>query len=134
MIQTGKIEAVQLSTGELLVAAEHNGHKPKTKKEIIAEKFSDLQGVPISPYSAQKKYGGIHRNNFIKWARSGYIEILKEDDRLIELNEADVAYCAQIYSQKKEEYGGKIAGVRVFDEMGNPYQVKYPDLAAKRRG
>jgi len=133
LIEAGKIEAVQLPSGEVLVSAETNGHEPKTKQGIIAEKFANLRGRSISPYEAQKRYGDIHRSNFIRWARAGYIGIQKEEDRLIELNEADVAYCAYIYKQKKEEYGGRIAGVKLFDESGNPYQVKYPDLSAKRR-
>jgi hypothetical protein len=49
------------------------------------------------------------------------------------MDEAGVAYCAYVYHQKKEEYGGKVAGVKLFDKNGNPYQVKYPDLSAKRR-
>jgi hypothetical protein len=40
MVQAGKIEAVQLPTGDLLVAAENNGHnEPKTKEEIIAKDY-----------------------------------------------------------------------------------------------
>lgn len=132
MIQTGKIEAVQLPSGELLVAAEENGRKPKTKKEIITEKFSHLCGQRINAYMAQQTHR-IRYQNFIKWARAGYIKILHEEERLIEMDAADVAYCASIYKQKKEDYGGKISGVKIFDEDGNPYQVKYPDLSAKRR-
>jgi predicted site-specific integrase-resolvase len=132
LIQTGKIEAVQLPTGELLVAAESNGQKPRTKEEIIAEKFAHLRGQRINAYMAQQTYG-IRYQNFIKWARAGYIGILHEEERLIEMDAADVAYCACIYNQKKEEYGGRIAGVKIFDEGGNPYQVKYPDLSARRR-
>jgi hypothetical protein len=133
LIEAGQIEAVQLPSGEVLVAAESNGHEPKTKEEIIAEKFAHLRGRSISPYAAQKRYGDIHRSNFIRWARAGYIEIHKDEDRLIELNEADVAYCSYVYEQKKVEYGGRIAGVKLFDDRGNPYQVRYPDLSAKRR-
>ena len=133
MIQTGKIEAVQLPSGELLVSAEDNGNTSKTKQEIIAELFSHLSGQTINAYAAQKEYS-IRYQNFIKWARSGYIEIVHEEEgRLIEMDSADVAYCAHVYNQKKAEYGGNVAGVRVFDEDGNPYQLKYPDLSAKRR-
>ncbi|MCL4298408.1 MAG: hypothetical protein KJ077_21915 [Anaerolineae bacterium] len=131
-IQAGKIEAVQLPTGELLVAAERNGHDLKTKEEIIAEEFAHLRGQTINGYTAQKRYG-IRYQNFIKWARTGYIKILHEENRLIEMDAADVAYCAKIFAEKYREYGGRISGVRIFDEDGNPYQVKYPDLSAKRR-
>lgn len=68
------------------MAAEPNGNgfDLKTKDEIIIEKFEHLRGQRISPYAAQKKYDGIHRSNFIRWARAGYIEILREEDRLME--------------------------------------------------
>jgi len=132
LIRAGKIQAVQLPSGELLVAADNNnGQEYKTKAEIIAHNFAHLRGQVIIPYAAEKKYG-IHRSNFIRWARAGYIKILREEDRLIELDAADVTYCAYIYQQKKTEYG-KVSGAKIFDEDGNPYQVKYPDLAAERR-
>jgi hypothetical protein len=59
--------------------------------------------------------------------------ILNEAERSLELDETDVAYCAYIYEQKKQEYGGNIAGVKIFDENGNPYQVKYPEVAEQMR-
>jgi hypothetical protein len=133
LIQAGKIEAVQLPSGELLVPSDGNGHELGTKEELISAKFAHLRGQRISPYAAQKEHEGIHRGNFIRWARAGYIEILHEEEKLIELDAADVAYCAYVYKQKKLEYGGKIAGVKIFDEDGNPYQVKYPDLSERRR-
>ena len=134
LIADGIVQTRTTSTGELLVVADQNGNSqdPQTKEEIIADKFAHLRGQPISAYDAQKQYS-IHRNNFMNWARSGYIEILNEKSRPIQLDKADVAYCAYIYKKKKNDYGGNLAGATIFDEDGNPYQVKYPDLAAKRR-
>lgn len=134
LIEAGMIETRETPTGELLVVADKNGSNqdPHTKEEIIAAKFVHLREQPISAYGAQKKYG-IHHNSFIRWARAGYITILNEAERSLELDEADVAYCAHVYHLKKEEYGGNIAGVKIFDEDGNPYQVKYPELSVKRR-
>ncbi|MBN1993827.1 MAG: hypothetical protein JW953_14095 [Anaerolineae bacterium] len=114
------------------MAAENNGQDYQTKDEIIARHFAHLKGQIINPYTAEKKYG-IHRNNFIRWARAGYIKIIHEEERLLELNAADVAYCAYVYEKKKLENEGRIAGAKIFDEDGNPCQVKYPDLAAQRR-
>jgi hypothetical protein len=132
-IQAGKIAAVKLPSGELLVAADNtNGQDYQTKDEIIAAHFAHLRGQTINAYQAQQKYG-IRYQNFIKWARTGYINILREEDRLFEMDEADVAYCAYVYRKKEEEYKGRIAGVRIFNDDGNPYQLKYPDLAAQRR-
>ncbi|MEM7343234.1 MAG: hypothetical protein AAF485_03250 [Chloroflexota bacterium] len=136
LISAGMIE-VKEEQGEVLVVMDKNGNgdngkEPTTKDEIIAAKFAHLRGQKTSAYSAQKKYD-IHRNNFAKWARSGYITILDKESRPIQMDSADVAYCAYTYKQKKQEYGGNLAGATIFDEDGNPYQVKYPDLAAKRR-
>ncbi len=134
LIEAGMIQTHETSTGELLVVADKNGNDQdlQTKEKIIATKFTHLQGQPISAYGAQKEYG-VHHSNFINWARAGYIKIIREGKRALRMDSADVAYCAYIYKKKKEEYGGRIAGVRIFDDEGNPYQVKYPDLSAKRR-
>ncbi len=53
-IQAGKIEAVQLPSGDLLVAAENNGKDYQTKEEIIARKFAHLKGQT----RAHKRLGG----------------------------------------------------------------------------
>ena len=129
LIQTGKIEAVQLPTGEVLVAAESNGSPPKTKEQIIAEEFAHLRGQIITVTEAVQKYN-LHPRTISEWVRKGYVVPLKYEGRgsRMELDAAEVAYCAKIYS----EQGGK-RGVRLFDEYGNPYQLKRPQLAEYRR-
>lgn len=132
MIQTGKIEAVQLPSGELLVAAKDNGKNGqnwKAKEEIIAEEFAHLRVKPITVTEAAENYG-LHRDTVLEWTKKGYITSLKQGGRgsRMELDEADVAYCAKIYY----EQGGK-RGVRLFDEYGNPYQLKHPQLSKHRR-
>lgn len=137
LIQAGKIEAVQLPTGELLVPADSNGSTPKTKEQIIAEEFTHLRGQPISASEASRKYSqmfSVHipYQNFSRWAEAGYIEVKERGYRLL-LDEADAAYCAKIYSQKYREYGGHMSGVHIFDEAGNPYQLKYKEVAEQMR-
>ncbi len=101
MVQEGKIEAVQLPTGDLLVAAKKNGYNdPQTKEGIITKRFAHLRGQRISATAASREYG-IHHSNFIKWARAGYIKIFREEKRLLEMDVADVAYCSYIYQIKK---------------------------------
>ncbi len=130
LIEAGKIEAVQLPSGEILVTAEND--RANTKDEIISERFAHLKGKLIRLSDAARKYE-ISTTNLARWAKSGYIEVLKRESYNTELNEADVAYCAYIYKLKKEACGGRAAGVNIFDRKGNPYHVKYPDLSAKRR-
>ncbi len=138
-IQAGKIGAVQLPSGELLVAADNNngqknnGQDYQTKGEIIIAHFAHLRGQTINAYQAQQKYD-INHLNFIKWARAGYIEFQEDHEGprpQILMNEADVAYCAYVYRQKETEHEGRIG--RIFDKDGNPYQLRYPDVAAYRR-
>ncbi len=141
-IQAGKIEAVKLPTGELLVADKlDNGYQHKTKEQIIAEKYSHLRGRIISASGASRKYSEIHGTIitpqlFARWANVGYIEATGGGGRglRLKLDEADVAYCADIYAQKVTEYGtNRLFGVKIFDEDGNPHQLKYPDIAKDRR-
>ena len=61
LIEAGKIEAVQLPSGELLVVAENC--KYKTKEEIITEEFSELQGQVISASEASRKYSKVYGVN-----------------------------------------------------------------------
>lgn len=137
LILTGKIEAVRLPSGELLVAAEKNGHEIRTKNELITKKFSHLRGQKISASEASRKYSEQHGTpipyqNFSRWAKAGYIEIKNQGYRL-QLDEADVAYCAEIYAEKYREYNGQMRGVTIFDENGNPYQIKYQEVAEQKR-
>jgi len=141
-IQAGEIEAVKLPNGELLVADKLNsGYQNKTKEQIIAEKYSHLRGKVISAAAASRKYSEIHgvvilARLFSRWASAGYIKSIGGGGRglRLKLDEADVAYCADIYSQKVAEYGtNRLFGVTIFDENGNPYQLKYPDIAKDRR-
>ena len=123
LIQNGRIEAAKLPSGEIVVSETSY----QTKEQIIENKFKHLKGEKIGVYAASKKYSVAH-SNLVRWAQAGYIY---RDGKY--LDEADVAYCALVYKEKKEEYGKRIAGAKIFDEQGNPYQVKFPDLSLKRR-
>ncbi len=134
LIAAGMIEAVERN-GETVVAVDKNGNddnEPQTKDEIIVAKFAHLRGQVITVTEAAQKYN-LHRNTVLEWVKRKYIKVLKPGYRM-ELNSADVAYCAYVYQQKKAEYGSHIAGANIFDKDGNPYQVKYPDLSSRRRG
>lgn len=139
LIAAGMIETHETPTGDVLVVVEKNGNgqEPQTKEEIIAEKFADLRGQTISASEASRKYSKIHHVPishvlFSRWARAGYITVMNRGYRL-EMDEAEVAYCAEIFAQKYQEYGGSMSGVRIFDEDGNPYQLKYPEVAEQLR-
>ena len=139
LIEAGMIETRETPTGELLVVADKNGNgqEPQTKEEIIAAKFAHLREQPISASEASRKYSkiqGVPISNqlFSRWGQLGHITVLERGYRL-QLDEADVAYCAEIYAQKYKEYNGRMSGVRIFDDEGNPYQLKYPEVAEQLR-
>lgn len=138
-IQAGKIEAVQLPSGELLVAAQNNGQdEPRTKEEIIAAEFDHLRDNSISASEASRQYSELYgipirQPNFSNWAKAGFIRVKGHSGYRLELDEAEVAYCAKIYAEKYHEYGGQLQGVQVFDKNGNPYRLKYREIAEVRR-
>jgi hypothetical protein len=139
LIEAGMIQTRETSTGELLVVAEKNDNDQnlQTKEEIIAAKFAHLREQPISASEASRKYSktcgvAISQPLISRWVKLGYITVLERGYRL-QLDEAEVAYCAEIFAQKYQEYGGQMQGVNVFDEDGNPYQLKYPEIAEQKR-
>jgi hypothetical protein len=139
LIADGMVQTRTTSSGELLVVVDKNGdsHEPQTKEEIIAKKYAHLKDEKISASEASRKYSKIYgitisHPNFSRWAKAGFIQVIKRGYRL-QMNEADVAYCAEIYVRKHKEYSGQMIGVRIFDKNGNPYRVKYPEVAEQMR-
>ena len=127
------IASATLPDGELLVAEHDVDPRTKSKEQTIREDYGHLQGQTITITQAAKKYGekyGLHRNTILEWVRRGYITVLKPGYRM-QLDEADIAYCARIYYERKLR--GTIAGVPLLNEDGTPYVLKYPDLAERKR-
>ena len=48
----------------------------------------------------------------------------------MKLDEAEVAYCAEIYHERKA--AGIRSGAPLLDEDGLPYELKHPELSAYR--
>ncbi len=126
-IKSGKISAAKLPGGGYLVA--ENEIDPSLN--IKREDFEHLRGRKISMSEASKNYG-IPHPTFSRWTKSGFIKVLERGYRTI-LDEADVAFCAAVYKAKYKFYDGKISGVNIFDEHGNPFQSKFPEMAAYKR-
>jgi hypothetical protein len=96
-------------------AIETNG----LRKEDLPEykKHAHLQGNPIWISEAGRKYG-ILQPTLSKWVRVGIIKIIGREANRILLDEADVAYCAEIY--RKHGKPGRI----LFNPDGTPYKPK----------
>lgn len=139
LIEDGMLQTRTTSSGEIVVVADQNGNSqdPQTKEEIIAAKFAHLREQPISASEASRKYSKNHgvtisQPLISRWVKLGYITVLKRGYRL-QLDEAEVAYCADVFAHKHREYDGQMQEVNVFDEDGNPYQPKYPEIAKRKR-
>ena len=126
LIQAGKIEAIRLPSGEVLVPANNDPQQIRTKDQVIIENFVHLRRQPITISQAVKDYD-VPDSTIRNWVSLNYIDIV-DSSYPLKIDEADVAYCAKIYHER----GGK-SGTRLFDENGNPYQLKHPDLAEYRR-
>ncbi len=134
-IENGIIKAVQLPNGEIAVSAEEI--RPITKKQ-----FEHLRGKPITISEASRPrprfdddgnvVGGyeVPDPTMRGWIRQGYVRVL-EDGYGKKLDEADVAYCAAVYHERKD--AGSMSGEPLFDEAGRPYQLKHPQLSKYRR-
>lgn len=119
LVESGTIRA-NVHEGIILIP-EH-----EIAKTVTREKFAQLEGKPITVTQAVKKYN-IPYSTLIGWIHSKLrlITVLKSGYAM-QINEADVAYCSEIYKAR-----GKSS--RLFDEAGRPYQLKRPELAAYRQ-
>jgi hypothetical protein len=106
-------------------------NEPLTKKEIIERRWPELAGKPISLSEAAKRHN-VPRSTVEKWLEKGYIEVLDQDAYPMTVDEADVAYCANIYRERKQA-GTGFFGAPLLDDHGLPYQLKRPDVAEYRR-
>ena len=118
MAESGKIDAVQLPDGDVVVSENRLGI-PEIANEAELEEYkdqhyADLKGNPIWISEAARKYD-VPQPTLSRWVSSGFINKIGIDKNRILLDERDVAYCSGIYKQ----YGGK--GKRIFSSDGTPY-------------
>ena len=117
--------SIELPTGEKLTV----NKKPQTKQDIINENYAKLIDVPITLSDAAEKYN-VPRKNIANWVKRGYISIITSGYGMT-VNESEVAYCVNVYRQKK----GSGMGFRgpLLDKNGLPYQLKHPVLSQQRK-
>lgn len=101
----------------------------QTKKEIIEKKYKSLIGQPITVSDASEKYN-VPRPTIQRWKDKGYLTVL-ESGYQAKLDEADVAYCVDIYRSKKQQ--STLYGRPLLDDRGLPYEMKQPKLSNYRR-
>lgn len=98
---------------------------------IRREDYAHLEGVPITVSEAAKKYG-VPVSTLHRWLERGYVSALNNESgrgkRKI-LDEATVAYCAEIYHVRKP-YNTRAP---LLESDGSPYLLREPELARLRR-
>ena len=122
MAQSGKIKAVQLPGGDMVVSEKSVKSSLVKIKLPEFKKHSALAGNPIWLSEAERKYE-ISTPTLSRWVKAGYISKIGVDGNRVLLNEQDVAYCADVYKER----GGQ--GKRIFAEDGTPYKPKTAPLA-----
>jgi len=109
-------------SGEILVQ--------QTKEEIIQDKYPALIGQGITLSEAADRYG-VPRGTIRNWYYNGYVGMI-EDSYPMRLDEAEIAYCADIYKARKVS-GVGFYGAPLLDENGLAYELKHEDLAKYRK-
>ena len=122
LAQSGKIKAVQLPDGDMIVS--ENSVREKTRKEDLPEykQFLDLKGKGLGLRESAEKYN-VPVSTLRGWVMKKIIAVIGTDGRKTLLDQADVAYCAKIY----HVIGGQ--GRRIFNLDGTPYKPKTGPLA-----
>lgn len=119
LVDKGKIRAGKLPSGEIVVSEQDTQAQKPTAKEDLPEfkKHAHLKGTPIWIGEAARKYN-LLQQTISKWVKMGIIRRIGEEGYKVLVDEADVAYCAEIYHQR----GGQ--GRWLFNSDGTPYQPK----------
>jgi hypothetical protein len=120
LIDSGRIKGAVLPNGDIGVS------EPELDSIITRDQFEYLRGQAITIAQAIEKYGLTDRT-IRRWIDRGYIKVLK-DGYGAHLDHADVAYCAAVY----QALGGT-RGKRLFNDDGQPYQLKRTDWATYQR-
>lgn len=104
---------------------------PKTKTELINEKYPELIGVGITLSQAAKKYG-VPRGVITQWVyKSSDVSFQNEASYPKLVDESQVALCSELYHIRKKE---GLTGVPYFDPEGYPITTRqHPWLSEYRK-
>ena len=113
MIEAGTIKAANIS-GETVVS--EASVRELTPKEKLPEykKYAHLKGMSIWISDASRKYD-IPNQTIVRWVAKGIIIRLGTDKNKVLIDQADVAYCAEIYHAHPGQ------GKWLFNLDGTPY-------------
>ena len=97
-------------------------------RQIRREDFAHLEGVEIGLSEAAREFG-VSPQLVHRWVKRGYIKVLRTKGRRKYLDKGDVAFCIAVF-RARQPFGTRAP---LLDKKGNPYLIKYPDLAKARR-
>lgn len=132
LVEQGKMKAA-LINGEMVVNEESVERRTPIPSSISKEelpeyrKYLHLKGVPIWLRKAENDYG-IPLSTLQRWVKRGIIAIIGQESNRLLIDEADVAYCAEIY----RTYSGRVRGRRLFNSTGTLYKPKTGPLTMKK--
>lgn len=116
LIISGTIEAINYS-GEYLVSMDdlHD----KLPRDVLPEylKYSDLSTSMIGMGEAARKYN-VPTQTVSRWVQKNYIKVLGIDGQKKLISEQDVAYCSDVYHEKRGQ------GKWLFAPDGTAYKKK----------
>jgi hypothetical protein len=121
LIEKGRIRAAILPDGaigvsERVVIRMAPPQNPIPKEELPEyQKHAHLKGQAIWQSEAARKYN-ISSKTISRWVSAGIIKSLGMDGNKMLIDEADMAYCAEIYHQRSGQ------GKWLFNKDGTPYQ------------
>jgi predicted site-specific integrase-resolvase len=137
LVEKGKIRA-GIVAGEMVVSEEEVQKRVEreiqktaereqgsgVRKEDLPEyqKYAHLRGKPIWIRKAEEIYG-IPNQTLWRWMKAGIITCLGKSGNKVLMDEADVAYCNEIYKQRGKQ--GRI----LFNPDGTPYKPKTGSFA-----
>jgi predicted site-specific integrase-resolvase len=117
LVDSGKIDAIALPDGDVAVS-EKDMAEPLRKEDLPEyKKHSKWIGIGIGINEGAKKYN-IPYTTLYRWYKRGLIKKIGSEGQKILLDRADVAYCAEIYSDQGAQ------GKRIFNADGTPYITK----------
>lgn len=126
LAQSGKINAVQLPNGDLVVSEKQLEFPEINSLEELKQykdtHFGELKDQATWIAQAERDYG-VPNPTISKWVKDGYIQVMGKDMNRTMISKQDVAFYATMHNQ----FGRQ--GRRLFDDQGLPYKPKTGPLA-----
>jgi predicted site-specific integrase-resolvase len=126
LINDGTIKAAMVMNNLVVDEDEVRDKFAQTlRKEDLPEykKFAHLAGQSIWLSEASRLYN-IPQQTISRWVQMGIIKKLEPSGNKVMIDQADMAYCAEIYHSRQTKQGR-----RLFEKNGLPYKPKTGPLS-----